>query len=157
MENKACGNDGQGQLDQVEAEAQGHELGGDRGADVGAVDDADGLGELQDAGVHKAHAEDGDGGAALDQRREEDAHEEGLPKLTRDLLKKLFHHAAAHAFETVSHEVHAVHEEGRSAEDAENKLTHVSHHPYSDIRFVSCQSLNITITLRVFLHNSISL
>ena len=44
---------------------EGQNLSRDRGADVGAHDDADGLGKIHETGVHEAHRHDGGRAAAL--------------------------------------------------------------------------------------------
>lgn len=112
---EADGHNGQGQLNQIEAEAEGHELGSDGGSDVCSVYDADGLGELHDSGVDKAYAENGDGSGALDNGGKKDASQKSLPELSGESFQNSFHHISGHSFKALSHHVHAVHEKGCAA------------------------------------------
>ena len=62
---------------------------GNGGTDVGAHDDADGLAELEDAGVDQAHHDDGGGGGGLDGRGDQSAQQNALE------------HAAGEAFHLI--------------------------------------------------------
>ena len=93
------------------------------GADVGAHDDADGLSQLHDAGVHQAHQHHRHGGGGLDGDGDARAQQQALEGAGGHALEHPLQLAAGHLFQALGHDGHAVQEERQAAaegKDGEN-------------------------------------
>ena len=86
-----------------------------RGAHVGAHDDADGLAQLHDAGVHQAHQHHRHRRGGLDGDGDARAQEQALHGVGGHALQKPLQPAAGHLLQALGHGGHAVEEEGQAA------------------------------------------
>ena len=90
---------------------------GDGGTDVGAEDDAGGLGQIHDAGVDKAHDHDRGGRGGLDDDRDQGTDEEAHDGFSGQLFQQLLHLGAGRQVQTCAHVVHTEKEGTESAEE----------------------------------------
>ena len=100
--------------------AEAQEPGGDGGADVGAHDDADGLAELHEAGVHEAHHHDGGGGGGLDHRRDAETQQQRPEGAAGHAGEDVFQPGARGLLQGVPHDVHAEEEEGQAPDEIQH-------------------------------------
>ena len=92
------------------------DLGGDRGADVGAHDDADGLPERQDTRGEKADGEDDGSRGGLDYGRDQHTGQKARERVSRELLQQDAERVAGAFLEALAHDLHAEEEHGQAAE-----------------------------------------
>ena len=91
-----------------------------RGADVGAHDDADGLGKLHDARVDKAHHNDRGTRAGLDERGDDGPESHGAPGGRSELLQDALHPASGVFLQPRAHDGHAVQKQRQAARQTDN-------------------------------------
>ena len=113
--NYADQDEGGGDLGQL----QGDDLGGDGGADVSAEDDAQRLGQVHQASVHKAHNHHGYGAGALDDGGDDGANQHAHQAVAGEGFQQLAHLVARGAFEALAQVVHTVQEEAEAAGEHE--------------------------------------
>ena len=94
---------------------------GDGGADVGAEDDVEGLGEVHDAGVDQADDHDGGGRRGLDGHGDDGAQGQADEGVGGHLFQQKLQLAAGHLFQAAGHDVHAVEEEGQTTDESEDR------------------------------------
>ena len=107
--------DGGGAVDVQQAD----DLAGDRGADVGADDDAEGLVQGQYARGDQTRGDDDGGRAGLDQRRHGQAQDESADRAAGQLFHGQLQRAGGALLEAVPHEAHAVEEHGEAAQQGD--------------------------------------
>jgi hypothetical protein len=118
QENEADEGDGKRKF----TDFDGHEPGGDGGADVGTHDDTDGLAERHEAGRYKADDHDGGGAAALEHRGDQRADQDADERIDGEDLQDAPHFFTGGLLQALPHEVHAKDEDGESAEQGGNSL-----------------------------------
>ena len=95
--------------------------GGRCGANIRAHDDADGLAEAHDAGVNETDEHDRHGRGGLDRDRDAHAEQQRLEAVGGHGAEHGLELAADHLFKTRGEHVHAVQEEGKTAEQSDDR------------------------------------
>ena len=93
---------------------------GDGGAHVGAHDDADGLMQVHQTGVDKAHRHDRGGAAGLDDGRDGTPQQQTLDGAGGHFAQNALQFAAGGLLQAFAHQVHAVQEHGDTAHQCEH-------------------------------------
>jgi len=95
---------------------KGYDPSGDGGADIGAHNDADSLTESQDARADKTHGEDDGGGGALDDGGDDGTGQNAGQNIAGELAQKVFQSVTGALLKAVAHDLHAVKEQGKTAQ-----------------------------------------
>ncbi len=95
--------------------AQGQDPGGDGGTDVGAHDDADGLGQIHQAGVNEADDHNGGGGGGLDHSGDRQTCQEAQQAVGGQLAQQAAQAVSGSALQAFAHQVHAEQEQAQAA------------------------------------------
>ena len=78
------------------------------GADIGTHDDADGLSDLHDTGVHQTHQHDRHSGGGLNGDGDAGAQQQTFDGVGSHALEQPLQLAAGHFFQTFGHDRHAI-------------------------------------------------
>ena len=99
---------------------QGKQPGRQRRADVGAHNDAGGLGNVHKARVDQAHQHDGHRRGRLDRNGDARAQGKAFQRVGGHTLEGVLQLAAGHTFQPRGHDVHAVEEKGQTADEGDD-------------------------------------
>ena len=95
---------------------QSNQDGGDGGTDVGAEDDAGGLGQVHNAGVDEAHNHDGGGGGGLNDHGNQRAQQEAQDGVAGQLFQQVLHLGTGCLLQALAHVLHTEQERAQSAQ-----------------------------------------
>lgn len=140
--------------------AEGQDPRGQRGADVRAHDDTDGVGKLHDAGVDETDEHDGEGRGRLDGDGDGGTQREALPDVGCEPLQDDFQLAAGDLFQVRGHDVHAEQEKGETSDHRQKrKYGHSAFfsfivNPVSILTYNPCKINRLIINIVDFTRNT---
>ena len=109
---------------------QGNQDAGDGGTDVGAEDDAGGLGQVHDSGIDEAHNHHRGGRGRLNHHRNKHAQQETKNPVSGQLFQQILHLGTGRHFQAVAHVLHSE-QEGTQAAQQGNDVCKA--HAYSSL------------------------
>ncbi len=119
----------------VLADLHRQEPAGDRGADVGPHDDADGLGQCHEPAVDESHHHDRRDRAGLNQHGDDRSDRDGQQSVVGHGANQPSQAGAGHRLQSLGHVLHAQQEDTQSAYDDHDQLQIVGL-PHLDVDFV---------------------